>query len=269
MERCPRAVAAHTVRASRSADHSEIDASRSHLAKFVGIEVYEAAGGRVRRDLFSDAANAGFIADPDLLHRLATERLVAAITGDCRTRAGSWVETRTRRDYNRDGRLRPRLHSVSRESRRPTEQAELDALIVKRDAASDALNAYYDDRTASRTRTNRSAWRTRSTMLGCCRPYAERFETFDADDMKRAGAFVAIDRTGNVGRARPECREDAKKLEGGHIAQLAHVAVGVAAYRRKPTVARRKALPTAYRASHGCDSGGTWQQPNVALAVLM
>ena len=55
-----------------------IDASRSHLAKFVGLDAYEAAGGYVRRDLFSDAENAGFITDPDRLHRLATDRLVAA-----------------------------------------------------------------------------------------------------------------------------------------------------------------------------------------------
>jgi hypothetical protein len=32
--------------------------------------------GRVRRDLFSDDENAGYIEDAALLHRLATERLV-------------------------------------------------------------------------------------------------------------------------------------------------------------------------------------------------
>jgi hypothetical protein len=34
---------------------TEIDASRSHQAKFVGLDAYEAAGGYVRKDLFSDA----------------------------------------------------------------------------------------------------------------------------------------------------------------------------------------------------------------------
>jgi ParB family chromosome partitioning protein len=57
---------------------TEIDASRSHLAKFVGLDAYEGIGGYVRRDLFSDAENAGYIADPELLHRLATDRLIAA-----------------------------------------------------------------------------------------------------------------------------------------------------------------------------------------------
>jgi ParB family chromosome partitioning protein len=55
---------------------------------------------------------------------------------------GWWIETRTRRDDNEMFGF-ARLHSVSREPT-PEEQAELDALIVKRDAASDALNAYYD-----------------------------------------------------------------------------------------------------------------------------
>ena len=32
----------------------EIDATRDALARFIGIETYEAAGGGVRRDLFSD-----------------------------------------------------------------------------------------------------------------------------------------------------------------------------------------------------------------------
>ncbi|MFM0562157.1 ParB/RepB/Spo0J family partition protein [Paraburkholderia sediminicola] len=54
---------------------AELDASENPLAKFVGLDAYEAAGGYVMRDLFSDDQNAGYIADADLLHRLATDRL--------------------------------------------------------------------------------------------------------------------------------------------------------------------------------------------------
>ncbi|CAE6795974.1 hypothetical protein [Paraburkholderia haematera] len=75
----------------------ELDASENPLAKFVGLDAYEAAGGYVRRDLFSDDQNAGYIADADLLHRLATDRLIelsqaVAAEGWC------FVETRTRCD---------------------------------------------------------------------------------------------------------------------------------------------------------------------------
>jgi ParB family chromosome partitioning protein len=55
---------------------AELDASENPLAKFVGLDAYEAADGYVRRDLFSDDQNAGYIADADLLHRLATDRLI-------------------------------------------------------------------------------------------------------------------------------------------------------------------------------------------------
>jgi ParB family transcriptional regulator, chromosome partitioning protein len=57
---------------------TEIDASRSRLVHFVGLDVYEAAGGYVRRDLFSDDENAGYIADAELLQRLTAAKLNAA-----------------------------------------------------------------------------------------------------------------------------------------------------------------------------------------------
>ncbi|WP_181309409.1 ParB/RepB/Spo0J family partition protein [Paraburkholderia sp. BL18I3N2] len=71
-----------------------IDASRSHLARFVGLDAYAAAGGYIRRDLFSDAENAGYIADPDLLHRLAAERLVAA-SQEIAAEGWGWLRTHT------------------------------------------------------------------------------------------------------------------------------------------------------------------------------
>jgi ParB/RepB/Spo0J family partition protein len=47
--------------------------ANDRLAKFVGIDAYEAAGGIVRRDLFEDELV--FFDSPDLLNRLATEKL--------------------------------------------------------------------------------------------------------------------------------------------------------------------------------------------------
>ena len=43
--------------------HEEIDAARDALAKFVGVQVYEQAGGAVRRDLFADKQNGIFFTD--------------------------------------------------------------------------------------------------------------------------------------------------------------------------------------------------------------
>jgi ParB family transcriptional regulator, chromosome partitioning protein len=55
------------IRATLTEQHISAD---SKLAKFVGIKAYEKAGGAVLRDLFDDE-NAGWLTDPDLLHRLA------------------------------------------------------------------------------------------------------------------------------------------------------------------------------------------------------
>jgi ParB family chromosome partitioning protein len=55
----------------------EIDATLDDRARFVGVAAYEAAGGKVRRDLFG-GPNAGFLTDAALLDRLVAEKLEAA-----------------------------------------------------------------------------------------------------------------------------------------------------------------------------------------------
>jgi ParB family transcriptional regulator, chromosome partitioning protein len=62
------------IRATLTEQHISADGK---LAKFVGIKAYEKAGGAVLRDLF-DNENAGWLTDPDLLHRLAMDKLVKA-----------------------------------------------------------------------------------------------------------------------------------------------------------------------------------------------
>ncbi len=42
--------------------------------RFVGVDAYEADGGIVRRDLFDDDQGR-FLSDPELLNRLASEKL--------------------------------------------------------------------------------------------------------------------------------------------------------------------------------------------------
>jgi hypothetical protein len=70
----------------------EVEAARSGLARFVGIEAYEASGGVVRRDLF-DSEQSRFLCDSALLQRLATEKLEA--TADAvRAEGWGWVEVR-------------------------------------------------------------------------------------------------------------------------------------------------------------------------------
>ena len=70
----------------------EVEAACSGLARFVGIEAYEAAGGVVKRDLF-DSEYSRFLADPALLQRLALEKLETTVTA-VRDEGWAWVEAR-------------------------------------------------------------------------------------------------------------------------------------------------------------------------------
>jgi ParB family transcriptional regulator, chromosome partitioning protein len=66
--------------------HDEIEAGRDALARFVGIEAYEAAGGGVRRDLFSDEQQGVYLTDPHLLDRLTYDKLASVANAATRTR---------------------------------------------------------------------------------------------------------------------------------------------------------------------------------------
>ncbi|WP_459203486.1 ParB/RepB/Spo0J family partition protein (plasmid) [Ralstonia pseudosolanacearum] len=123
----------------------EVDASDDPLARFVGLDAYEAAGGAVRRDLFSDE-NSGYLSDADLLHRLCDEKLEAEAQA-LRDAGWSWAEVRRSFDageFSRYGRLRaievPPSPEAAEQLRVLREQAE--AL----DAEYDALYEAEDER---------------------------------------------------------------------------------------------------------------------------
>jgi ParB family chromosome partitioning protein len=73
--------------------------SDSVLAKFVGLPAYEAAGGQVRRDLFS-ARGECWLQDQALLKKLALEQLEALAQAE-RDAGWSWAEAHLALDYAR------------------------------------------------------------------------------------------------------------------------------------------------------------------------
>ena len=77
----------------------------SAIARFVGVETYEAAGGSIDRDLFAEEDERGiWFDDPDLLNKLAMDSLQAA-TRELETR-WKWAEASARRGLERNRRLR-------------------------------------------------------------------------------------------------------------------------------------------------------------------
>ncbi|WP_164893512.1 ParB/RepB/Spo0J family partition protein, partial [Mesorhizobium sp. M7A.T.Ca.US.000.02.1.1] len=56
----------------------EVEADRDHRVAFIGgVAAYEAAGGEVRRDLFSTDGQAAILTDPELLDKLVADKLEA------------------------------------------------------------------------------------------------------------------------------------------------------------------------------------------------
>ena len=102
----------------------EVEAASSALARFVGVDTYEAAGGVVRRDLFDDEQSR-FLSDPALLDRLATEKLQALAEG-VRMEGWAWVEVRLSLDSQALRLFSPCQHTLR--SPNPAERDALEAL---------------------------------------------------------------------------------------------------------------------------------------------
>jgi ParB family transcriptional regulator, chromosome partitioning protein len=117
----------------------EVLAHQSALARFVGLDAYEAAGGVVRRDLF-DSDQSCWIGDPELLRRLAGEKL----DGEAQQLRGenwAWVEARIElesgalREFSR---CEPGLRAPTPDEKRAL--AEFDQRAAELEAEQQALD---------------------------------------------------------------------------------------------------------------------------------
>lgn len=133
---------------------SEIELG-SPEARFVGLKAYLKAGGHVRRDLFATEEDEGYITDPEMLHRLALEKLERQAK-KLQAEGAAWVHVAPHLTYEE----RAAFGRVQRVRREPTseESAKLDALetrlqqieaalaeVEQEDAGTDELSAEADD----------------------------------------------------------------------------------------------------------------------------
>ena len=111
-------------------------AGDSRLARFVGVEAYEARGGAVRRDLFADGEDAGsvYLDDPVLLQTLAMEKL-RALAAEVRAEGWGWVDCLAEgdslalRSYGSERRASASRH---RRKRRPSKAMEAERRSIVR-----------------------------------------------------------------------------------------------------------------------------------------
>jgi ParB family chromosome partitioning protein len=173
---------------------AEIDASRSRLVRFIGLDTHEAAGGYIRRDLFSDDGNAGYIVDAELLQRLVAQKLDVAAK-EVRVEGWGWTEIRVERDLlelSRYGKPRPIQRLFTDDERRETDAltAEQDELAGKMEALSeDDENAYEEA-----DRLDAEVERVNAAIVAL----ESRALVWDTQQMAEAGAFVIIDPEGKL-----------------------------------------------------------------------
>lgn len=186
----------------------EIDATRDALARFVGIEAYEAAGGGLRRDLFSDDTRGVFLTDAALLDGLARDKL-AAVADTVRAEGWAWVETVPRVTS-------AELHGFQRARRdrrtpNKTDAKRIAKVQARQQAIDDRLNA---DDAEDIAEEEASALYEESDKLGAELDTIEQsLLVFAPEVLTMAGTIVAVDHAGEVVIHRGLLREgEAKAL---------------------------------------------------------
>ncbi|KDC32854.1 ParB-like protein [Bordetella bronchiseptica F4563] len=194
----------------------DVDAARSPLARFVGVDAYTAAGGGIRRDLFAQDGEGITLTDADLLARLAADEL-EAIAAEVRTEGWKWVEAVAAFGYSELAAFR-RAPQIERE---PTaKQAKrLAKLRARQEAVEDALHAAEDaedeDAAASLYEEGDRVGEALDALYASLLAYAP-------ETMAASGAVVALGHDGEVvvhrGLLRPE---DAKAItEAAHAEHI-------------------------------------------------
>ena len=186
----------------RALTESMVDGSTDPRARFVGIEAYVQAGGQIERDLFQPA-HEGYLTNPVILDEIVAVKLEA----DAETVRGEgwlWVEilpTDTYPDTAEYG----RIYSVP-VNPSPEVQTEIDQL----ESEQNQINVKYPDgeEFPEEAEDRLEAIETRLEELN------NRAREFDKEEMKLAGAIVALGNNGQPtihrGLVRPE---DKKKLK--------------------------------------------------------
>ena len=165
-------------------------------AQFVGLDVYEAAGGSILRDLFQ-SDDGGWLQDPSMLNRLVQEKLEAEAE-TIRAEGWKWVEVSTDFPYGHTYGLRRLIGEPQ-----PLSEAETTSL--------DALKAEYEQLEEAHADAEEFPDEV-DIRLGeietAMDAIKDRPVRFGADETRIAGVFVSIGSTGRScierGYVRPE-----------------------------------------------------------------
>ncbi|WP_374005826.1 ParB N-terminal domain-containing protein [Delftia lacustris] len=185
----------------------EIDACRHPLARFVGLDSYEAAGGGVRRDLFAEDDAGVYLNDAALLERLAHDKL-AGIVAEVRAEGWAWVDAAPAMTH-------AELHDFQRAPRQRREPSKREAArIEKLQTKLHALGEAMDGALQAGDEEEAGTWQEVGEALGeQLQALEDGLLDYSASVKAAAGAIVTIDRDGQPVIHRGVLREaEAKAL---------------------------------------------------------
>jgi ParB/RepB/Spo0J family partition protein len=154
------------------------------LAKFVGLEAYEAAGGIVRRDLFEEELV--FLDSPDVLNALATAKL-EELRAPLLAEGWGWVNVNIgsgRGDAGSMHRIRPEWHTPTQE-----QIDTANALSTKAASLEQALEA---------DPANEALTYELAQVRGQLTELSDSLRHFDPEKQALAGCVISIDFEGHV-----------------------------------------------------------------------
>ncbi|SCY53535.1 ParB/RepB/Spo0J family partition protein [Nitrosospira sp. Nsp13] len=242
---------------------TEIDIRHSPLARFVGIETYEAAGGLIRRDLFGKE-DEGYIQDAELLESLALEKLNQAVDA-IKDEGHAWAQCHTTFDHS-DRAEFVRARTIRRE---PTaeEQAAMDAL----DAEMEAIEAEfegYDEEADEDGETYAALEKKSAAIQGKIDALHQSLEELNAADLAIAGVIVTVDHAGELRIERGLIRkEDVKRLPKTQGAETGLVESGQSEAARPVHSEKLTRMLTAHRSA--AIQAEIMNRPEIALAALV
>jgi ParB family chromosome partitioning protein len=166
----------------------QINVESDKVARFVGVSVFEKAGGTITRDLFSDSGT-GYISDAALLESLAAAKLAKA-AAKLDKEGFAWVDVRVRVDRS-DLTDYAKVRTTCRKQT-DEEQTALAALGAELDKLEDEIDAAHDaeDGNPDPLYERQEVLEAKQTVIlqGLNQP--------DPADKLLAGALVTIDDSG-------------------------------------------------------------------------
>jgi ParB family chromosome partitioning protein len=156
--------------------------AHDRLARFVGVEAYEAAGGAMVRDLFEPEIV--FFDNGELLQRLAAEK-ADALRDELAKEGWGWVEVQLGHGQV-EGCAGERLHPTSRKLK-PAERKQVESLEKRIAELDEKLEDAGDDD---------PLWAERDEAEAKLDAMQEAARSYDKKLIPHAGAVVAVDRNG-------------------------------------------------------------------------